>query len=329
MRHEKAFQLLDLALRLSASAEGLTLDEMAEAVCVGRRTAERMRDALEQLFPQMEQVREGTTKRFRLPGGVGTLFQAPTVEELPELAQACQALSARGFSTRAKALATLERKLRSTMKSAALRRLAPDVEALARAEFQGARIGPRPHDDPHALMLIRRAIIGMETLRFRYHGGSNPGAVRSVRPLGLLLDRNTYLVACLQDSDEPRNWRLDRISDIEATGEIEPPPIGFDLETYANRSFGIYQDAVEEVRLQILPHGAEEVKGWLFHPTQELSPTSDGGYLVSFRSGGMRELAWHLFTWGDKVRILAPEALKAEMAAAIKAATSQLHPISR
>jgi len=37
----------------------------------------------------------------------------------------------------------------------------------------------------------------------------------------------------------------------------------------------------------------------------------------------MRELAWHLFTWGDKVEILGPERLRTvmrqELAAAIRA----------
>ena len=32
--------------------------------------------------------------------------------------------------------------------------------------------------------------------------------------------------------------------------------------------------------------------------------------IVRFRAGGMRELAWHLFTWGDKVEIVAPGRLK-------------------
>lgn len=52
MRHEKAGSVIELARRLAASAEGLTLDEMAEAMGVGRRTAERMRDAVWALFPQ-------------------------------------------------------------------------------------------------------------------------------------------------------------------------------------------------------------------------------------------------------------------------------------
>ena len=47
MRLEKLSDLLDLARQLSGSAEGLTLDEIAETFHVGRRTAERMRDAVD------------------------------------------------------------------------------------------------------------------------------------------------------------------------------------------------------------------------------------------------------------------------------------------
>ena len=74
MRHEKASVLLELARRLASSAEGLTLDEMAEAARVGRRTAERMRDALIALFPQMEEVPDGAAKRFRIHRMGSTAF---------------------------------------------------------------------------------------------------------------------------------------------------------------------------------------------------------------------------------------------------------------
>ena len=40
MRHEKAQSLLHLARVLAGSAEGLTLDEMAEVAGTGRRTVE-------------------------------------------------------------------------------------------------------------------------------------------------------------------------------------------------------------------------------------------------------------------------------------------------
>ena len=36
----------------------------------------------------------------------------------------------------------------------------------------------------------------------------------------------------------------------------------------------------------------------------------------------MLELAWHLFTWGDQVEILAPENLKQKMVGALQTALS-------
>jgi predicted DNA-binding transcriptional regulator YafY len=39
----------------------------------------------------------------------------------------------------------------------------------------------------------------------------------------------------------------------------------------------------------------------------------DGSVVVTFRASGMRELAWHLFTWRDEVEILAPARLKQVM----------------
>ena len=56
MRHEKATRLLELARLLASSAEGLTLDEMAGSMGVGRRTAERMRDAVREAFPQISML---------------------------------------------------------------------------------------------------------------------------------------------------------------------------------------------------------------------------------------------------------------------------------
>src|ERR1700761_3339298 len=116
MRHEKAAQLLDLARRLASSAEGLTLDEMAEQMGVGRRTAERMRDAIWDLFPQMQELPDGAAKRFRISGGLDGLFQAPTKEELLELTKAASALQASGAASRARSLETLERKIRAAMR---------------------------------------------------------------------------------------------------------------------------------------------------------------------------------------------------------------------
>lgn len=323
MRHEKAGLLLELARTLAASAEGLTLDEMAHAAGTGRRTVERMRDALEQIFPQMEVLPEGTVKRYRIPGGLDGFFQAPTTEELVELGQAAALLRSGGYAARADAVESLDRKVRSALKGKALRRLTPDVDALSRAEMSVARAGPRPADDPAVMNVIREAVMSMCAVRFRYHGGSTPGRLRTIAPYGLLYERMNYLVGAELGKPEPRNWRLDRISGIELTETAAGAPEDFSLADYAGRSFGIYQDAVEDVVLRVLPQGAAEALAWRFHADQTLETAPDGAVIVRFRSGGMLELAWHLFTWGDRIEILGPERLKAAMREALATALAR------
>lgn len=308
---------------LAASAEGLTLDEIAERLGVGRRTAERMRDAVREAFPQLEEVDDPPTRRFRIPSGLDGIFQAPTADEFAALHAAAEQFRAAGARARANALMSLEQKVLSAIRAGARRKLAPDLEALLEAETMAIHAGPRPFEDELVLGAVREAIKSLKRLRFRYLGGSSPGRVREITPFGLLFGRSNYLVGAEGDSVEPRTWRLDRIADIEISETPGMRPEGFSLQAFMNRSFGIYQDEVEEVRLRIKPHGADEARGWRFHPTQRLEEQADGGVLVRFEAAGMRELAWHLFTWGDKVEILGPERLKemmrSELALAVKA----------
>jgi predicted DNA-binding transcriptional regulator YafY len=311
MRHEKAGKLLELARMLAGTAEGLTLDEMAERLGVGRRTAERMRDAVRDVFPQMEEVDDPPSKRFRIPAGLDGLFQAPTAEELAALAAAGELFAQQGAGARAGALKSLEQKVLSATRAAARRRLAPDLEALLQAETIAVQAGPRPFEDETVLAAVRTALLSLHTLRFRYEGGSAPGRVREVSPYGLLFGRSNYLVA--DEGAGPRNWRLDRIFEVEVTDRAATRAKAFSLQDYADQSFGIYHDDTEDVVLQVTPAGREDALRWRFHANQQVEPQADGSVIVRFRASGMLELAWHLFTWGDKVRVLSPDVLRATL----------------
>ncbi|ADL01003.1 helix-turn-helix transcriptional regulator [Brevundimonas subvibrioides] len=327
MRHDKAVMVVELARRLAASAEGLTLDDMARDLDVGRRTAERLRDAVIALFPATEEVFDPPQKRWRIRGGLSAFEQAPTTVELIELTRAAQGLRAAGEPGRAAALEGLERKLKSAMRSTTLNRLAPDLEALIRAETIAVQAGPRPGADEAMLATIRGAVLAQSPLGFTY---SRPGAEarrRSVAPCGVMFGRANYLVAADRDSGKVQTFRLDRMSAVEAQPGFAPPPADFDLSVFASQSFGIYQDEIEDVVLSVTPQGAAEARGWRWHPTQSLEDQPDGSVIVRFRASGMRELAWHLFTWGDQVVILAPQRLKAVMAGELAAAQRALDAV--
>jgi len=96
------------------------------------------------------------------------------------------------------------------------------------------------------------------------------------------------------------------------------PPDDFDLRAYAARSFGVFQDDVEAVSLLFSAAAALDAAEYVFHPTQSFERLDDGSLRVRFSASGMRELCWHLFTWGPEVTIEAPEGLKSMMSALIE-----------
>ena len=309
MRHDKARTVLELARRLASSAEGLTLDEMAEAAQVDRRTVERMRDRISELFPQMEAVSDPPTKRFRIPSGLDGFMQTPTADEMAALGTAAAELEAQGGGVRAAALRSLETKVLAALKAPVRRRMAPDLEALLQAEAIAVQAGPRPFEEEAVLGAIRDAIKGGHALAFIYQGGSSPGREREVTPYGLLFGRSNYLVA-EEGEAGPRNWRLDRIEAIRVSDRVASRPEAFSLQAYADRSFGIYQDDTEDVVLLIAPTAADSARKWRFHVGQTMLAQPDGSVRVEFRASGMRELAWHLFTWGAEIKVIAPDRLR-------------------
>lgn len=324
MRYEKAAALLQLACALAASAEGMTLDEMCAVTGEKRRTIERMRDALQMLFPQLEEILDGASKRFRIPGGLDGFIQCPTTEELLELGKVVDELRRKKAHLRTQLLDGLNKKIQAAVRQSQLRRIAPDLEALLHAELIAVQAGPRPVEDREVLRIVREAILETRLLRFKYLGGTKRGAVRQVVPYGIMFGRMNYLIAAEVGTTKPKHWKLNRIQEIEKLPQIGAPPSDFHLVDFANASFGFFQGTQEDVVLYVRPHAVDEdFESWRFHPNQIVERQPDGGAIVKFRATGMLELAWHLFTWGNKVEIIAPVSLRELMTTELRVALAQ------
>ncbi len=312
MRSEKPADLLKLARQLAASAEGMTLDEMAEFSQVGRRTVERRRDAIEAVFGPLDRVEDGRQVRFRMNGrGLGNFAVAPTSEELAELENAVRACVAAQDEVRGEILGSLHQKIRCSLRSAERLRLETDIDAQLRAEAFARQVGPRPYADPKVLSTLREALLAGVLVKFLYGEGSDARLQwRKVIPYGLLFAPRHYLVARLKSKFEPVLFRLDRMQDVEVTTEPGAPPGDFDLEAYAARSFGVFQEKAEDIVLRFDPSAAPGARTYLFHPTQTLTDDGDGSLTVRFRAGGLLQMAQHLMTWGPTVTILAPDRLR-------------------
>lgn len=311
MRLEKATAVLNLARRLASSADGLTLDEIADTAEVGRRTAERMRDAVEAVFGPLEWIDDGRKKRFRIVArGLGSFAVAPTSEELLELENAARSYDKKKDPLRSSILRSLATKINSSLRDADRRRLSTDVDALVRAESLARQVGPRPYANPQILSFIRQALLSQHIISFQYAAEEGGARQRTVIPYGLIFAARYYLVACLKSKKDPVLFRLDRIKNIKVTEEFGAPPEDFNLDDYANRSFAVYQETPEQIILKFKPEAAEDAQAYIFHPTQELAKENDGSLIVSFKAGGLMQIAHHLLTWGDSVTILEPTRLK-------------------
>ena len=316
MRYAPAERLLRLARHLAGTRTGLTLDEMASELAVGRRTAERLRDSLLAVFPQMESWDdEERVRRWRLPATALFGLVEPRPEAVAAIETAARECAGRGETDRAGLLRETAATLRALMRPDALRRAEPDIAALMEAEGIAMRPGPRPVLAAGVLATLRRAILGMQLVVVRYAGpGAEEPATRILCPYGILYGGRGWLVAHVEGLPELRLWRLDRITSADLLDRGFARDEAFSLADYAAQSFGVFQEEPVDVVLRFTPEAAEDAAGWVFHPSQITERDANGGLIVRFRAGGMREMCWHLFTWGDAAAVLAPDLLRYQLA---------------
>ena len=81
----------------------------------------------------------------------------------------------------------------------------------------------------------------------------------------------------------------------------------------AAQSFGVFRESPHDVAWRFKPDVAGIAREYLFHPSQRMEEAADGSLIVRFSAGGLLEMCWHLYTWGDGVEVLAPSALKERM----------------
>lgn len=313
MRYGPAENLLRLARHLAATRTGLTLDEMAAGLEVGRRTAERMRDTLLAMFPEMDSWDDDArVRRWRLPGSALVGVVEPRAEAVAAIETAARECAVRGETDRAALLREASTTLRAVMRPDALRRADPDIAALMEAEGIAMRPGPRPVIASGVLPTLRRAILGMQLVVVRYAGpGADEPTARILCPYGILYGGRGWLVAHVDELPEMRLWRLDRIVSADLLDRGFERREDFSLSAYAAQSFGVFQEEPIDVVLRFTPEAAEDAARWSFHPSQNVVYETDGSLTVRFRAGGAQEMCWHLFTWGTAVTIVAPDALRA------------------
>ena len=318
MRYERAGDVVRLAIRLQGSRGGLTVTAIQDEFSVSRRTAERMRDAVEAAFGPLEVVDADTGDRrirWRLQSRALPPFIRVSPEELAELEATASSLERTGLEERAGGLRDLATKLRAALRRHSAEEFDSALATLMEAEGLAMRAGPRESLEEGLLSLLRNAIKAGCIVEFDYLAQWTGRRSRQrVQPYGVLYGNRAFLVGRTDWANDMRLWRLANMSDARITDEtFERDPM-FDLRSYAKRSFGTFQEEPVEVALRFDPNVTPDVTAFLFHPDQSVSENDDGSLTVRFTAGGINEMCWHLFTWGDSVTVERPNALRQRLA---------------
>ena len=312
MRYERLTDIVNLAIRLQGARGGLTMDDIVAEFGVSRRTAERMRHAVEAAFGPLQPVETGDKRiHWRLQSTSLRGLVRITPEELAELESAASRLDRAGLAERAGILQELVTKLLALRRSFNEQAFGDELEALMQAEGSAMRPGPRPHIQHGLLPLLRDAIRATHRVEFNYLArSSGRRSHQLVEPYGVLYGNRAYLVGCANWAEEPRLWSLANVSKARNTGETFERDPEFDLKGYAERSFGAFQEPPVDVVLRFDPGAARDAATFLFHPSQTLAESEDGSLTVQFRAAGLDEMCWHLFTWGTAVTVEKPAELR-------------------
>ena len=167
---------------------GISLTEIEETMGVGRRTAQRMRDAILRTFPQADEVDTGErTKRWTIPAQLFDRFIGFSADELTALKTAAELLRRDNMQDQAQSLDGIATKLQVLVKPQAARKIDPDLEALLEAEGLATRPGPKPRLSPIVLGSLRTAIKACHKVRIHHRNRATRRlSARTVSALGFL-----------------------------------------------------------------------------------------------------------------------------------------------
>lgn len=303
----RADRLVAVLLLLQAR-ERVTAAEVAAELEISERTARRDLEALGLAGVPVYPVR-GRNGGWRLVGGARTDLSGLTAAEARALFLVAGPSSS----------ATPEVK-------AALRKLVQALPAPFRAEAEAASAAvvvdpvawgrPAPEAPPPFLDALQHAVVAGERVVLGYVDRARAESRRVVDPLGLAAKGPVwYLVAGTARGQ--RTFRVDRVTDVEGTGEPVVRPPGFDLAAAWAEVVAGMGNAGPVLRARGRADAAIlDTLRYLFGTRLSIGPAGeDGRVAIEVAGRHVPEVAGLLASLGDRVAIEGPPEVTDHLAA--------------
>ena len=307
-RLRKAEEIIELAMMFQNSFRGLCISDIQEHFECSRRSAERMKTLLFDMFPEKIEEVESNDKKKRWRFVKGTMnslitFNANDFANLEYL---------KGLSNdenKQKELDELISKIMALTPQKNARGLETDIEAIMESEGFAVRQYSRVKTDSKTMELLRNAMLSFKRIQFNYDIDGKSKTI-TLNPYGIIIADKYYLVGYNNYVNDLRLYKIDKITDLTLLDEYFEKDENFSLTEYCNNSFGIYQETPIDITLEFDKEVKDDVLNYHFHPTQKMKELENGNIQVKFTSGGTYAICQELFKWGTSVKIKKPESFK-------------------
>jgi predicted DNA-binding transcriptional regulator YafY len=298
----------------------MTIDDMAARTGVTTRTIRRDLEALQEAgFPLFDEVHDGKRywtleqRAFRRLDDTGfnlaelsALYVSRTLAEMLAATPFQEDLR-NAFDKLSAALTPGMRQFLDRLPLAIQTKAEPGARSLASTDAD-----PAPAQRARVAQLLD-ATLHHRRATMEYHSfSSNRDKRYVIEPLRLVFAQGgLYLVAFVPEYGELRTFSIDRILNLSITEErFEPKELSEDAFAH---SLGVHQGAPERVEIAFEPRMARYVKERVWHPSQQLREEPDGRVILTLDVS----IDWALRSWilgfGPLARVLAPDALAAEI----------------
>ena len=297
----KTEQIIELAMMFQNSFQGLCIEDIEKHFEVSRRTAERMKAVLFDLYPEKVEVVERNDKKKYWRFAKGTMNTLITFSS-DDFANLESLKNLANDENQIKQLNEVIAKVKALTPQKNMRALDTDIEAILESEGYAVKQHSRVKADVKALEIIREALISFKKLEFKYNRNV------TVEPYGIIVGDKYYLLA--KDDKKLKLYIINEIKNLKLLDEYFDRDEDFNLQEYCNNSFGLYQEEPYNVILEFDKSVGEDVLNYHFHPSQKVKVLENGNIEVKFKSGGKLAMCFEFFKWGNNVKIKKPTELK-------------------
>lgn len=309
MKRGRLGRLLQILIALQ-SGQNNRADDLAKMHGLSRRTI--FRDLKELKESSVPVSYNAQTRTYSIDP---VFFLPPTnLDRIEALGLLLLARKARNY---------IELPFRSAVLSAAMKlesNLPSEVRQFCNTSLQNISVKVKPQIRPplndEMFWQLQNAISKKRVVNIHCYSRSEGGNIYTdLSPYYLLYNEYAwYVIGNSSFHNNICDFKLNYIKQLKMLDKCFVETDKLDIKEYLGRAWSMRPEGLlYNIRLRFLPEIAHTVAEVQWHSTQKVTFEDDGSAIVEFRIDGLNEIKWWILSYGDRVQVLAPRALRHEI----------------